>query len=112
MNPAESAWSRACVCGRMFTAPRGFSYHWRSCLKAKKQLSDALQKAKEVLRARKRRKIDLSHEIVEGSSNQNAPAEPDDSPLLGHSQVRIRVYPPSWLMKGFVECRDSFRHGL
>ena len=95
MNPADLAWSRACVCGRTFAVPHGFSYHQRSCLKAKKRLSDALEKGREVLRARKRRKIDLGHQVVESSSNQSVPAEApsnDDSLLLDCPQVRIRVH--------------------
>ena len=103
MNPA---WSQACVCGRTFTAPQGLSYHQRSCSKAKKRLSDALEKVREVLRRRKRRKIDLSHQAVEGSSNQNLPAEPPsnaNSLLPDHSQVRARVRSTLWLMKDSVE---------
>ena len=103
MNPA---WSQACVCGRTFTVPQGLSCHQRSCLKAKKRLSDALKKAREVLRGRKRRKIDLSHQAVEGSSNQNVSAEPlsnVNSLLPDHPQVRTRVRSTLWLMKGFVE---------
>ena len=93
MNPAESNWSQACVCGRTFTVPQGFFYHQRSCLKAKKRLSDALEKAREVLRARKCRK--MSQQIGEGSSNQNVPAEQllNGDPLLpDHPQVRIRMH--------------------
>jgi hypothetical protein len=93
MNPAESAWFQACVCGRTFTVPQGFFYHQRSCLKEKKRLSDALEKAREVLRARKRRK--MSQQIGEGSSNQNVPAEQllNGDPLLpDHPQVRIRMH--------------------
>ena len=91
MNPA---WSQACVCGRTFTAPQAVSYHRRSCLKAKKRLSDALEKAREALRIRKRRKVDPSHQVVKGSLNQNVPAEPLSNPnvlLRDHLQVRTRV---------------------
>jgi hypothetical protein len=104
MNPA---WSQACVCGRTFAVPQGFSHHQRGCLKAKKRLSDALEKTREVLRARKRRKIDLSHQVVEGSSNQNVQAEPlshVNSLLEDHLQVRIHVRSALWLMDGSVEC--------
>ena len=103
MNPA---WFQACVCGRTFATPQAFSYHRRSCLKAKKRLSDALDKAREVLRTRKRRKIDPSHQVVEGSSNQNVPAEPPsnlNSLLPDHPQVRTHVRSTLWLMKGSVE---------
>ena len=106
MNPPDSAWSQACVCGRTFTVPRGFSYHQRSCLKAAKRLSDAFKNAREVLRARKRRKIDVSYQVVEGSSNHNVPAEPlsNDNSLFPDPQVRILVYSALWLMKDFVAC--------
>jgi hypothetical protein len=103
MNPA---WSQACVCGRTFVAPQALSYHGRSCLKVKKWLSVALEKAKEVLRARKHRKIDPGHQVVEGSSNQNIPAEPLsnlNSLLPDHPQVRTCVHSTLWLMKGSVE---------
>jgi hypothetical protein len=87
--------------------PQGFSHHQRSCLKAKKRLSDALEKAREVFRVRKRRKIDLSHQVVEGSLNQNASTEPpsnDNSLLPDHPQVRIHVRSALWLMKRSAEC--------
>ena len=95
MNPAESAWSQACVCGRTFAVPQGFFYHQRSCLRAKKRLSDALEKARVVLRARKRQKTDVSQKVVEGSLNENLPAEQllnDDTLLPDHPQVRIRMH--------------------
>ena len=107
MNPAGSAWSQACVCGRVFAAPQGFSYHQRSCLKAKKRLSNSLEKAREVLRARKRRRIDLGQQAVEGSSNQKVPAERlsnVNSPVQDHLQVRVCLPPALWLLKGSVEC--------
>ena len=51
----QLAWSNACLCGWTFTSPRGYMYHQRNCSKTKKQLSSALEKAREVHQAKKRR---------------------------------------------------------
>jgi hypothetical protein len=51
----QPAWSNACLCGRTFTSPRGYTYHQRNCSKTKKRLSSALEKVREVNQAKKRR---------------------------------------------------------
>ena len=93
MNHAESNWSQACICGQTFTILQGFFYHQCSCLKVKKCSSDTLEKAREVVQARKRRR--MSQQIGEGSLNQNVPAEQllNGDPLLpDHPQVRICMH--------------------
>ncbi len=52
------AWSQTCVCGRAFSLPQAYTFHQRSCQKTKKRLLGALEKAKDILQARKRRKVE------------------------------------------------------
>ena len=51
------AWSQTCVCGRTFSLPQAYAFHQRSCQRTKKRLVGALEKAKYILQARKRRKV-------------------------------------------------------
>jgi hypothetical protein len=53
-----AAWHEACVCGRTFYQPQAYSFHQRNCKKTKKRLAGALEKAKEIWQAKKRRKIE------------------------------------------------------
>jgi hypothetical protein len=55
MNPA---WCQVCICGRTFSVQQAYTYHKRSCEKTKKRLSGALEKAKEVWQANKRRRME------------------------------------------------------
>jgi hypothetical protein len=52
------AWCETCVCGRTFSLPQAYTCHQRSCQKSKKRLVDALERAKAVWQAKKRRKIE------------------------------------------------------
>jgi hypothetical protein len=54
----QPTWSEACVCGRTFSQPQAYTYHTRSCHKTKKRLAFALEKAKDVWAAKKRRKLE------------------------------------------------------
>lgn len=56
--PPASAWSQACMCGQVFSAPHTYTYHMRTCPQMKKRLSSALGKAREVLKVKKRRKME------------------------------------------------------
>jgi hypothetical protein len=47
-----------CCCGRTFTVPQAYTFHKRSCNKTKKRLSSALDKAKDIWQAKKRRKLE------------------------------------------------------
>lgn len=47
-----------CICGRSFAYEYAYSNHQRQCKKTKRVLSGALEKAKEVWNAKKRRRID------------------------------------------------------
>lgn len=66
------AWSQVCSCGRTFSVPQAYTYHKRSCQKTKKRLATALEKAKEVLHARKRQK-------TEGMAQNQELNDPTDS---------------------------------
>lgn len=83
--------------------PQAYTYHKRSCPKAKKRLSDALAKANEVWQAKKRRKTEgmAQSQAVECCSN---PADMHSGilpPLAGHPQVRFRAHSTLSLIKRF-----------
>jgi len=105
----ELAWSQACICGRVFSVPQAYSYHRRSCPKTRKRLSDALAKANEVWRAKKRQRIDGS-QAIECTSSPSVVAElqlndvSDGSLLPVHPQVRSHARSTVFLMNGFLEC--------
>src|ERR1700736_4681192 len=71
---SSSAWYQVCICGHTFGMLQAYSYHKRTCRQTKKRLASALEKAKEVWRMNKHRKIEERCEIpvAEGS------ASPDD----------------------------------
>ena len=90
------AWSQACVCGRAFSLPQAYTFHQRSCQRTKKRLLGALEKAKDILQARKRRRV----ENVLPAQNLAAEAGPsrqlvdlahsNDLPIsVVHSEVRF-----------------------
>jgi hypothetical protein len=85
------AWSQACICGRVFSVPQAYTFHKRSCQKTKKRLSCALEKAKEVWQAKKRRKTEEAtriEETADSPSNQNVSEPLDNTPLHGvHQQL-------------------------
>ena len=113
MNLPESAWSQACICGRVFSVPQAYSYHRRSCPKTRKRVSDALAKANEVWRAKKRQKIDGSQATVECTSESPSVVAElqsnDDDYDSAHPQVRFHVRLAVLLMNGSLDCRDSGR---
>ena len=75
------AWSQTCVCGRPFSLPQAYAFHQRSCQRTKKRLLGALEKAKDILQARKRRKV----ESVLLAQNPAAEAGPSSQPVdLAH----------------------------
>jgi len=57
MYADETAFSRTCICGKSFSRPETYTHHSRICTKTKQRLADALVKANEVRKARKRRRI-------------------------------------------------------
>lgn len=83
------AWSQACMCGQTFSAPHTYTYHIRTCPRTRKRLSSALEKAREVLQAKKRRKMEDRIQR-EASETSNHPAI-DESPSLlpPHQLVRF-----------------------
>lgn len=52
--------SYACLCGRTFSGSGAFTYHKRSCKQSKKRLNGALENAKELWSAKKRRRIEAT----------------------------------------------------
>jgi len=92
------AWSQICPCGRTFSVPQAYTYHKRSCEKTKKRLSGALEKAKEIWRAKKRQKVDklaANEALALRSSDTNAIPEssPTDSvPTAVAQNVTVSSY--------------------
>jgi hypothetical protein len=90
------AWSQTCVCGRAFSLPQAYTFHQRSCQRTKKRLLGALEKAKDILQAKKRRKVESVHPTQNpaaeaGPSSQLVDlAHPKDLPIpVVHSEVRF-----------------------
>lgn len=81
------AWCQACVCGRTFSVPQAYTCHKRSCQKTKKRLAGALEKAKEVWQAKKRRKMGemAERQAPESRSNCDLVA----GPVLGGDPVSV-----------------------
>src|ERR1700678_1982238 len=101
------AWSQACICGRVFSVPRAFSCHKRSCPSSKKRLLSALERAKEVWQSRKCRKAEVDQsEALEGSSNQNDTSCPSPVKALNytcvHPEVRLSIVLGSPVQSGFL----------
>ena len=90
------AWSQACVCGRAFSLPQAYTFHQRSCQRTKKRLLGALEKAKDILQARKHRKVEsvipaqnLAAEAAPSSQLVDL-THPNDLPIpVVHSDVRF-----------------------
>lgn len=59
MDFMTSGSDSSCACGRVFAQPSALANHTRSCTKAKKRLSSALDLARQKWTIRKRRRIAL-----------------------------------------------------
>jgi hypothetical protein len=109
------AWSQACACGRLFSVPQAYTCHKRSCQKTKKRLSCALEKAKEVWQAKKRRKTEerTKSEAVYSECHLNESSNAaelllNDAPLPGvHPQVGFLTHAALSLMEGFCICQSA-----
>ena len=113
MNFPESAWSQACICGRVFSLPQAYSYHRRSCPQTRKRLSTALAKANEVWRVKKRQRID-GGQAIECISSSSVAAElqsNDDFVLPVHPQVRCHAPSAVLLIDDSLDCRDPYDRG-
>jgi hypothetical protein len=93
------AWSQSCICGRIFSLPQAYTFHQRSCQRTKKRISGALEKAKDILQVRKRRKMEsvlLAQNLVAaGTFSQPVDlAHPNVRPIpVVHSEVRFPFNP-------------------
>jgi len=54
----ENRYHSVCVCGRSFLQPGAFTKHNRTCQSSKKRLSSALDKAKQLWKGPKRRRLE------------------------------------------------------
>jgi len=97
-NITMTGFCETCVCGRTFSQPGGLHCHRRSCPKAKKRLSGALTKAKEVF-GRKKRRLDTSGSQPSISQEVDSAASQifDSSPL----NVDVDVSDLYFSMNGF-----------
>src|SRR3984957_9950967 len=106
------AWSQTCVCGRAFSLPQTYTFHQRSCQRTKKRLLCALEKAKHVLQARKRRKVEsvlLLRSLATEAGPSSQPVDlvhPNNDPLVpavpGHSEVRFPFHRVHHLLIPFL----------
>jgi hypothetical protein len=89
------AWTQTCVCGRAFSVPQAYTFHQRSCQRTKKRLLGALEKVKDVLQARKRRKVDsvpLAQNLAAKVGSSSQPVDlvhPNDLFPVVHSEVQF-----------------------
>lgn len=64
--------SLTCTCGRSFAQHNALSNHQRYCQKSKRRLSGALNKFKDLVDSRKRRRVDAGNSDLSGSLPVNA----------------------------------------
>lgn len=85
------AWCQVCICGRTFSVQQAYTYHKRSCEKTKKRLSGALEKAKEVWQANKRRRMEekAAKEALGGPSHLDKVPVPISAMPSASSEVRF-----------------------
>jgi len=60
MDPVDSGFFQACICGRTFSHHNAYNYHLRTCKSGKKRLSGALAKARDAFSSRKKRRLEES----------------------------------------------------
>jgi hypothetical protein len=86
-----------CPCGRAFQQDSALTKHQRTCLKTKKRLSSALEKAKEVWKSKKRRRTSST---LAGCSEE-----------LAAAQLSLPGLVPTVVAdatESFAEVRDTF----
>jgi hypothetical protein len=109
------AWSQTCACGCLFSVPQAYTCHKCSCQKTKKWLLCALEKAKEVWQAKKRRKIEerTQSEAAHSESHLNKSLNAtelllNDAPSPGvYLQVGFLTHAALSLMEGFCLCQSA-----
>lgn len=69
LDPPPDKLAHICICGRSFIQEGRLYFHQRSCQKAKKRLSGALDKVKDAWKSRKRRRVELVAERKTPSRN-------------------------------------------
>jgi hypothetical protein len=86
------AWSQSCVCGRAFSLPQAYAFHQRSCQRTKKRLLGALGKVKDILQARKRRKLESVLSVQNTGVEAGPPSQLVD--LAHPNDLYISAVPP------------------
>jgi hypothetical protein len=64
-----------CLCGRSFAQSGALAYHKRSCKPSKRRLNGALEKAKEVWDAKKKRRVETTEHRNSSYSNTTGSAD-------------------------------------
>lgn len=67
----------ACSCGRIFAQHNALSNHQRNCRTTKAHIADVLGKAKDMLHARKRRRLENQNSCVSSSVTSSSLPVPD-----------------------------------
>lgn len=81
---------KTCLCGRSFSQPNAFSKHKRACQKSKERLSSALDQAKQMWTAKKRRRLN-----------------PMDDPIVSEPLLAGLVHAPSLAIQNTVQVRHK-----
>jgi hypothetical protein len=102
-----------CDCGRLFAQPSALVKHRRTCQKAKKRLSSALDKAKQAWTGRKQRRLDIADPPASPTASALRPmvqrplGAADPQPALATAGL-VYVSEPSSVMQ--LEDTSQVRH--
>jgi hypothetical protein len=86
--------SLTCTCSRLFSEHRALSNHQRTCQRSKRQFSDILLRAQDVLAQKKRRRIDARSLLSQEVQVQELPAPGCTSPEVERTLPEPEYTPP------------------
>ena len=105
MADDADTFTQTCVCGRVFSDLGAFTHHEKGCRKGKKQLSNALSKAKEVYQAKKAK---LTPASSCSSLGPNVSAEPSSSTTNDASTMPEEQHASTLHQVGVWNITDQF----
>jgi hypothetical protein len=79
-----------CRCGKQFTQENAYSKHQKYCRRTKVQLSGALERAKELWAAKKKKRLDT---VSESAVQVQEPDATMDIDADSHSCIPVRLFP-------------------
>lgn len=103
------SWFETCTCGRIFNLPQAYSYHRNTCRVSKKRFADDLQKAKDALQSRKRRKLEQRAAMVNEELGPQTHLG-SISTLSSHSTSSGDDHPSQTLVRLSLACLRSTRN--